>query len=159
MKFVTLPPPSLPYPHPPPYPPPTPPKGSHFMNSGHLWKYQWRKRLCKGQWKSLPSPTNLPHPLKKGTPKGLVISYSLKGRVVWDAVFWFFIDSIYRYPYKALWYLIDSPHPPPPSICSQFSLVLLLTLLETADSPTVPPGNHVIPPPPWKKFFIRHPWQ
>ena len=155
MKFVTPPPP------PPPYPPPTPPKGSHFMNSGHLWKYQWRKRLCKGQWKSLPSPTNLPHPLKKGTPKGLVISYSLKGRVVWDAVFWFFNDSIYRYPYKALWYLIDfpPPPPPPPSICSQFSLVLLLTLLETADSPTVPPGNHVIPPPPWKKFFIRHPWQ
>ena len=113
------------------------------------------KKACKGQLKSLPSPTNLPHPLKKGTPKGLVISYSLKGRVVWDAVFWFFNDSIYRYPYKALWYLIDFPHhpPPPPSICSQFSLVLLLTLLETADSPTVPPGNHVIPPPPWKKFL------
>ena len=116
------------------------------------------KRLCKGQLKSLPSPTNLPHPLKKGTLKSLVISYSQKGRVVWDAVFWFFIDSIYRYPYKALWYLIDSPtHPPPPSICSQFSLVLLLTLLETADSPTVPPGNHVIPPPPWKKFFYPTP--
>ena len=115
------------------------------------------KRLCKGQSKSLPSPTNLPHPLKKGTLKGLVISYSLKGRVLWDAVFWFFIDSIYRYPYKALWYLIDSPYPPPPSICSQFSLALLLTLLEMADSPTVPPGNHVIPPPPWKNFFYPTP--
>ena len=160
MKFVTPPPPPPPYPPPLPYPPPTPPKGSHFMNSGHLWKYQWRKRLCKGQLKSLPSPTNLLHPLKKGTLKGLVISYSLKGRVVWDAVFWFFIDGIYRYPYKALWYLIDSPHPPPPppSICSQFSLVLLLTLLEMADSPTVPPGNHVIPPPPWKKIFYFF-WQ
>ena len=45
MKFVTPPPPPPPYP--PPNPPPTPPKGSHFMNSGHLWKYQWRKGFVK----------------------------------------------------------------------------------------------------------------
>ena len=145
-----------PPPPPPPYPPPTPPKGSHFMNSGHLWKYQWRKRLCKGQLKSLPSPTNLPHPLKKGTPKGLVISYSLKGRVVWDAVFWFFIDSIYRYPYKALCiWLIPLPTPP----LNLQSIFFSPPFNSVGDSwfPHCSPWKPCNPPSPLKKIFYPTP--
>ena len=147
-----------PPPPPPPYPPPTPPKGSHFMNSGHLWKYQWRKGFVKVN----RSPYLHRRIYRTLWKRELLRAWSLV--ILWKVgccgtqYFDFFIDSIYRYPYKALWYLIDSPHPPPPpSICSQFSLVLLLTLLETADSPTVPPGNHVIPPPPWKIFFYPTP--
>ena len=140
--------------------PPTPPKGSHFMNSGHLWKYQWRKRLCKGQLKSLPSPTNLLHPLKKGTLKGLVISYSLKGRVVWDAVFLFFIDSIYRYPYKALWYLIDSPNHPPPLNLQSIFFSPPFNSVRDAWFPHCSPWKPCNPPSPLKKkIFIRPPWQ
>ena len=147
-----------PPPPPPPYPPPTPPKGSHFMNSGHLWKYQWQKRLCKGQLKSLPSPTNLLHPLKKGTLKGLVISYSLKGRVVWDAVFWFFSDGIYRYPYKALWYLIDSPHPHPPPLNLQ-SIFFSPPFNSVRDGwfPHCSPWKPCNPPSPLKKIFYPTP--
>ena len=66
------------------------------------------------------------------------------------------------YPYKARWYLIDSPHPPPPLSLNLQSIFFSppLTLLETADSPTVPAWKPCNPPSPLKKkFFIRHPWQ
>ena len=35
-------------------------------------------------------------------------------------------------------FLLIPPHPPLPLICIQFSIVLLLTLLETIDSPPFP---------------------
>ena len=98
-------------------PPPLPPsKRSHLVKSGLLWKYRWRKRPCDGRLKSLPSPTSLPHPSRKETPK------------CWSFVI--------------------------PLICSQFYIVLRLTVLRTTASLSVPLENHAPcdpSPPPLKK--------
>ena len=124
-------------------PPPLPlSKRSHLMNSGHLWKYRWRKRPCDGWLKSLPSPTSLPHPSRKETPKGLVICYSLKGRVM----FGFCNNNIYLFlPWSSL--IFCWPPSPSPLICSQFYIVLRLTVLRTTASLSVPLEKHAILPP------------
>lgn len=131
-------------------PPPLPlSKRSHLMNSGHLWKYRWRKRPRDGWLKSLPSPTSLPHPSRKETPKCLVICYSLKGRVM----FGFCNNNIYLFlPWSSL--IFCWPPSPSPLICSQFYIVLRLTVLRTTASLSVPLEKHAILPPSPKKNQI-----
>ena len=129
-------------------PPPLPlSKRSHLMKSGNPWKYRWRKRPRDGRLKSLPSPTSLPHPSRKETPKCLVICYSLKGRVM----FGFCNNNIYLFlPWSSL--IFCWPPSPSPLICSQFYIVLRLTVLRTTASLSVPLENHaILPPPPLKK--------
>ena len=58
-------------------------------------------------------------------------------------------------PNKAPWYSIESS--PPHPICSQSSIVLLLTLWETTDSPSVSPETHTNSPLPQKKKFSFSP--
>ena len=145
MKFVTPPPP------PPPYPPPTPPKGSHFMNSGHLWKYQWRKGFVKVNW---IYRTLWKRELLRAWSLVILWKGGWRGTQYFDFLSIAFTDILIKL--CGIW-LIPPTHPPLNLQSIFFSPPL--TLLETADSPTVPPGNHVIPPPPWKNFFIRHTWQ
>ena len=129
-------------------PPPLPlSKRSHLMKSGHLWKYRWRKRPRDGRLKSLPSPTSLPHPSRKETPKCLVICFSLKGRVM----FGFCNNNIYLFlPWSSL--IFCWPPSPSPLICSQFYIVLRLTVLRrTALRSPWKPCDPSTPPPPKKK--------
>ena len=135
-------------------PPPLPlSKRSHLMKSGHLWKYRWRKRPRDGRLKSLPSPTSLPHPSRKETPKCLVICFSLKGRVM----FGFCNNNIYLFlPWSSL--IFCWPPSPSPLICSQFYIVLRLTVLRTTASLSVPLENHaILPPLPLKKQISSNP--
>ena len=125
-------------------------KRSHLMKSGHLWKYRWRKRPRDGRLKSLPSPTSLPYPSRKETLKCLVICYSLKGRVM----FGFCNNNIYLFlPWSSLIFC----WPPSPLICSQFYIVLRLTVLRTTASLSFPLENHAILPPPKKNQISSNP--
>ena len=100
------------------------------------------------------SPTSLPHTSKKGTLWDLVI-IPWKGGWCGAEYFGFVTITSTWSPNKAPWYSIESS--PPHPICSQSSIVLLLTLWETTDSPSVSPETHTNSPLPQKKKFSFSP--